>query len=975
MGNIKAGVVVVTEFCKANNGMFQGYIDYIDRDEAIRNVHVDDYNIYQDYMGNPYKTTGLFTQDKSCLTEAEKRELKNDFSMAQENQSLMWQTVISFDNEWLAKQGLWNGYLSKQNEKKLQTIIRKSVNEMLEKEKLQNAVWSAAFHLNTDNLHVHIAIVEPVPMREKKAYPVYKEYKKNGKTEEIQVGNKMEYKGKFKLSSIETCKRVVVNEITNQREQNLAINKVIRESIVQKKREMHLRQDEELKEAFFSLYEKMPDCKRSLWNYNSSKMAHLRGDIDALSFSYIEKYHAKDFKELKDRLIKQDEMYREAYGKSESSYLNNKIDDLYNRLGNAILKEIKEYDKNIRSASVEDEKEIKSYPEYEEEFSSNEKEYSSEDDLIEYAKRNIEYKNTIDSADSNRENDYDMLGKEESEKKEYIEWSKEFKAAKKNIYGKEKDYDKAQELLLMENEKGNVLATYELGNIYQYGLGVEINIETAQNYYNKALHGFHAIYESEKYVEQLLEGVKSKESKSQNEENFIKTYSSYRIGKHYERGLGTEQDYEKAYSWFLESAEEGNKFARYAMGNLYYEGKGVEQNYQKAFKCYLDAENKIPYARYKVALMLEEGIGTEANLKKSYEEYKVALKEFLKVVEKNQDADLYYRIGSMYLHGKGTEIDKKKARYYIGLAADGKNPYAQCTLAFMMLENNENIDEVKKLLENAALEGKLSSAQYAMGKLTEDDINVSLKWYKMASDNGNKYASYRLGKLFQDREEIKNVEYAKKYFIKAMEQGNKEVYYNLGKIYLDEGNIKESEEYLLKASETGNVYADYRLGKMYLEKKEVKNIEKGLKHLIRAADQDNEAACFYLGHVYLQKETRNVALAVKYFEKASLQGNSNAEYMLGEVYLREYKNQKMAKKYFQMAAEKGNEYAQNRINGMKRWEYNRAKRMKSYSSQKAINGLRKALDNSYESYKSQLEYERVMEEQRREKSSQREISK
>lgn len=346
MGKIKAGVVVVTEFCKPDNQMFQGYINYMDRDEAVRNAHIDEYNIYQDYMGNPYKTTGLFTQDKSKLSEKEKQELKDNFSMAQDNKSLMWQTVISFDNEWLRKQGLWNGYLSAQNEQKLQGIIRKSVNEMLEKENLQNAIWSAAFHLNTDNLHVHIAIVEPIPMREKKAYPVYKTYTKNGKVEQVQVGSEMEYKGRFKLSSIEACKSAVVNEIINTREQNLEINRVIRESIVQRKRETALRQDEELGKLFFSLYEKMPDCKRSLWNYNNSKMAHLKGEIDALSRAYLKKYHKKDYEELKEKLTKQDELYREAYGESKSSYMNGKIEDLYTRLGNAILKEIREYDKN-----------------------------------------------------------------------------------------------------------------------------------------------------------------------------------------------------------------------------------------------------------------------------------------------------------------------------------------------------------------------------------------------------------------------------------------------------------------------------------------------------------------------------------------------------------------------------------------------------------------------------------------------------
>ncbi len=346
MGKIKAGVVVVTEFCKPDNQMFQGYINYMDRDEAVRNAHIDEYNVYQDYMGNPYKTTGLFAQDKSRLSEKEKQELKEQFSMAQDNKSLMWQTVISFDNEWLRKQGLWNGYLSAQNEQKLQGIIRKSVNEMLEKENLQNAVWSAAFHLNTDNLHVHIAIVEPIPMREKKAYPVYKTYTKNGKVEQVQVGSEMEYKGRFKLSSIEACKSAVVNEIVNTREQNLEINRVIRESIVQKKRETALRQDEELGKAFFSLYEKMPDCKRSLWNYNNSKMSHLKGEIDTLSNAYLKKYHKKDYEELKEKLMKQDALYREAYGESKSSYFDGKIEDLYTRLGNAILKEIREYDKN-----------------------------------------------------------------------------------------------------------------------------------------------------------------------------------------------------------------------------------------------------------------------------------------------------------------------------------------------------------------------------------------------------------------------------------------------------------------------------------------------------------------------------------------------------------------------------------------------------------------------------------------------------
>ena len=98
MDDIKAGIVVVTEFCRPNTSKFQGYIDYINRTEAVRNENTAKYNLYQDYMGNPEKTTALFTAEKDKLTKAEKNELKEIFNKAQENESIMWQTVISFDN-------------------------------------------------------------------------------------------------------------------------------------------------------------------------------------------------------------------------------------------------------------------------------------------------------------------------------------------------------------------------------------------------------------------------------------------------------------------------------------------------------------------------------------------------------------------------------------------------------------------------------------------------------------------------------------------------------------------------------------------------------------------------------------------------------------------------------------------------------------------------------------------------------------
>ena len=98
------GIVVVTEFCTPDSNKFQDYISYIDRDEAIRRENMDKYSLfgrYIDYVGNPQKASGLFTKEKEELSVEQKKALKELFKTAQENGSLMWQTVISFDNAWL----------------------------------------------------------------------------------------------------------------------------------------------------------------------------------------------------------------------------------------------------------------------------------------------------------------------------------------------------------------------------------------------------------------------------------------------------------------------------------------------------------------------------------------------------------------------------------------------------------------------------------------------------------------------------------------------------------------------------------------------------------------------------------------------------------------------------------------------------------------------------------------------------------
>lgn len=173
MADINAGVVVVTKFVSAESATFSGYIDYISRTEAVRNGNtnkyvigdlkeaIQEYNHYMDYMDDPEKTSELFTADQDNLTLEQKNQLKDVFETAQSNNSLMWQTVISFDNRWLAENGLFDKETAMLDERKVKECARGCMNKILTKENLlDSSVWSGGIHYNTDNIHVHIATVD-----------------------------------------------------------------------------------------------------------------------------------------------------------------------------------------------------------------------------------------------------------------------------------------------------------------------------------------------------------------------------------------------------------------------------------------------------------------------------------------------------------------------------------------------------------------------------------------------------------------------------------------------------------------------------------------------------------------------------------------------------------------------------------------------------------------------------------------------
>ncbi|WP_203664091.1 MobP2 family relaxase [Lacticaseibacillus sp. 53-4] len=339
------GIVTVMKFVSPGDKKFSGYVNYMDRPEAMRSEHFKDWNAnrfdgYNHYMENPEKSDGLFTAAKDSLTQEERTELKGQFAMAQNNGSLMWQTVVSFDNRFLADHGLYDLRTKQLDQEKLQQSIRNGMSGLLINEGLSNtAIWSASIHLNTDNIHVHIAFVEPEPTRH-----MFSLSDPDG-------GSHEEARGMLKPATISAFKSSIANELVN-RDQSLArLSSLIRNELPQHDYDWSKLPDFDLLQLYKDIYKALPDDKR-MWKYNMNALHEVRPMLDAFSSKYMQRYHPGELQEF-DQALKSETDFREVlYGSGQDGkeagrakdYEHNKYKELYARMGNSILKEMREAD-------------------------------------------------------------------------------------------------------------------------------------------------------------------------------------------------------------------------------------------------------------------------------------------------------------------------------------------------------------------------------------------------------------------------------------------------------------------------------------------------------------------------------------------------------------------------------------------------------------------------------------------------------
>lgn len=321
----RPSVIVKSKFIASGKKSFKNYINYIDRkDTHSKKNHKNEFKNYQNYMNDEEKSTGLFTKELDFMSENDKEVYKDIFDKSQKNGSILWQDVISFDNEWLKEIGILNG--KDIDEIKLKSATRSAMNELLKKEgTLHNSIWSAAIHYNTDNIHIHVATVQTFNYSER---------------------------GKRKQKSINSMKSQVANILLDRSEENQKLNEFIRDKVINHKKNnstytlKNRLLNPELIKQISEIQKNLPKDKRQ-WNYNMTTMAHVKPEIDKFTDMYITKYFPKEYEEFKKNLDKEVAIFKRSYGENSSAenYKLNKINDLKQRFGNVVLKEIKELEK------------------------------------------------------------------------------------------------------------------------------------------------------------------------------------------------------------------------------------------------------------------------------------------------------------------------------------------------------------------------------------------------------------------------------------------------------------------------------------------------------------------------------------------------------------------------------------------------------------------------------------------------------
>lgn len=467
-------------------------------------------------------------------------------------------------------------------------------------------------------------------------------------------------------------------------------------------------------------------------------------------------------------------------------------------------------------------------------------------------------------------------------------------------YGIQKDYTMALNWYTKSAIQGNTKAQRVVASFYFNGLGVEKKYKDALYWYKKVLEdsddvdaqnniGFiHLIGDREvekDYSLALYWYTKSADQGS--------SKAQYQIGRLYRNGLGVNQSHKEAMNWFLKAVSNNNDpSAQNSIGYMYKNGFGVKQDYNIALEWYTKSGLQgNPDGQYNIAMSYYDGTGTPRD-------YKQALIWFLKLAESEESEFVQFYIGHIYEHGGyGIEQDHVKSLEWYTKSADQGNSKARYNLGLLYLSGKGTPKDFKKalyLFKQVINEKEGTKAQSDIGYLYQQggygilqDYSLALQWYTTAANQGSAHAAYNLGIMYYyGHGSPENHIIAMSWFQRAIDNNNHPKAQRMMGLMHQHGHATQKDytqalTLFTYSANQGNSEAQVDIGLMHLEGLGVDiDYEEAMNWFEKANENDsNPKAQYNIGVMFHQGlgVQPSYEMALKWYKKSAEQGDEESK--------------------------------------------------------------------------------------------------
>jgi len=457
-----------------------------------------------------------------------------------------------------------------------------------------------------------------------------------------------------------------------------------------------------------------------------------------------------------------------------------------------------------------------------------------------------------------------------------------------------KEYARAIEYFNKAANTGDAKSYYQLANCLENGLGVEVDMERAINFYQRS-----AALGHEKASQRLNEIAGEQ----------------YVLGRKYY----DEKNYEKAVICFRRSADLGNVRSQNNFGVCLSNGYGIEKNPEKAFSYFKQAAEKgLMQGQYNLADCYEAGHGVKRDLNLAMHWYQQAAdngsedarKKFEELkAEKKQQEQTPFQQGMQYWRKQ----DWNNAFKCLKPAAEAGDINAQAYLSVcydvgLGVEKNSELMiywASKSALSGNALAQSMLGDAYRLGNGVRQDAQQAFYWYKKAAGQGNLTATHNLGWCYENGFGVKADEkQALEWYRRSVELGNDDSQKEVNRLTVSANdlnaqgdkffaaeNYTEALKFYRQAAEAGHAGAQNSMGWCYQKGYGVKQdsaeafrwYKKGAENGDSTA-QGNVGWCYENGYGVKQ----DYAEAYKWYKKGAEAGNTLSISQLGWLYQKGY---------------------------------------------------------------------------------------